>query len=68
MEAVKISPKFQVVIPKKIRESLQLKSGQKMQIIEYDNRIELIPEQDIASMQGFLSGINTDIERDRDRL
>ncbi len=68
MEAVKISPKFQVVIPKKIRESLQLKSGQKMQVIEYDNRIELIPEKDIASMQGFLSGINTNVERDSDRL
>ena len=68
MEAVKISPKYQVVIPKKIRESLQLKPGQKMQVIEYGNRIEMIPEKSITEMRGFLKGINTEFDREDDRL
>ena len=68
METVKISPKYQVVIPKKIRESLHLKPGQKVQMIEYGNRIEMIPARSIAEMRGFLKGINTDFEREEDRL
>jgi len=67
MEAVKISPKYQVVIPKKIRESLQLKPGQQMQIIEYGNRVELIPTKSVKSMRGFLKGINTEFTREGDR-
>lgn len=68
MEAVKISPKYQVVIPKKIRESLHLQPGQKIQLIEYGNRVEMIPVRSIAEMRGFLKGINTDFEREEDRL
>ena len=67
MEAVKISPKFQVVIPRKVRESMRLKTGQRLQVIEYGNRIELIPEKSIAEMRGFLKGIATDVEREEDR-
>jgi len=68
MKAVKISPKFQVVIPKQIRESLNLQAGQTLQIIEYGNRIELIPVKEITEMRGFLKGMSTDIEREEDRL
>ena len=68
MEAVKISPKFQIVIPLKVRKSLKLKPGQKVQIIQYGNRIELIPERNILEMRGFIKGINSDFERDGDRL
>ncbi len=68
MSSVIISPKYQVVIPRKIRDSMQLKPGQKVQIILYGNRIELIPERKISEMRGFLKGINTKIERERDRL
>ena len=68
MEAVKISPKFQVVIPKRVRESMQLKSGQQLQVIEYGNRIELIPTKSVDSMRGFMKGINTAFERENDRL
>ena len=68
MEAVKISPKFQVVIPRKIRESLHLTPGQKIQVIPYGNRIELIPERPISEMRGFLKGINTKVEREPGRL
>lgn len=68
MEAVKISPKFQVVIPRNVREKLNLVAGQSMQVVAYGNRIELIPEKDILEMRGFLSGIDTTVEREPDRL
>ena len=68
MQTVTVSPKFQVVIPKSIRETLQLRPGQKIQVVEYEGRIELIPERDIKELRGFLKGINTDFEREEDRL
>lgn len=54
MQQVTISPKFQVVIPRKIRESLMLKPGQKMQVVQYGERIELIPHKEVHEMRGFL--------------
>ena len=68
MHTVKISPKFQVVIPQAIRQSLGLKPGQTVQAILYENRIELIPIQPMRSRRGFLKGIDTTIEREADRL
>lgn len=65
MESVLISPKFQVVIPKKIRELLKLRSGERMILIPYDGRIELVPDRNMKSMKGLLKGMNTDIERER---
>ncbi len=68
MEAVKISPKYQVVIPKRIRESLGLRPGQRLQIMEIGNRIQLIPERGIEETEGFLEGIDTEVARENDRL
>jgi AbrB family looped-hinge helix DNA binding protein len=68
MQAVTLSPKYQVVIPRAIREALNLRPGQKMQIVEYDGRIELMPERDIKELRGFLKGINTEIKREEDRV
>jgi AbrB family looped-hinge helix DNA binding protein len=68
VETVTISPKFQVVIPKEIRESLGLEPGQKVQAVAYDNRIELIPVRPLKKMRGFLSGIDSSVPRDKDRL
>jgi AbrB family looped-hinge helix DNA binding protein len=68
MQIVTVSPKFQVVIPKKVRQSLGLRPGQKMQVVEYDGRIEYIPERDITELRGFLKGINTEFEREEDRI
>jgi AbrB family looped-hinge helix DNA binding protein len=68
MTAVTVSPKFQVVIPKEIRESMGIMSGQKMQIITYQNRIELIPLSPMKNLKGFLKGIDTDVQRDSDRV
>jgi AbrB family looped-hinge helix DNA binding protein len=68
MEAVTVSPKFQVVIPKEMRKSLKLAPGQKFQALLYENRIELIPVRPIKKMRGFLKGIDTNINRETDRL
>ena len=67
MDTLTISPKFQVVIPKAIRELLKLKPGQKIQAIVYNNRIELIPVQQVGKMRGFVKGIDTTVEREGDR-
>ncbi len=68
MDTVTISPKFQVVIPKNIRERLGLTPGQKVQALAYDNRIEFIPTQPLKHMRGFLRGIDTAVRRDRERV
>lgn len=68
MEAVKISPKYQVVIPKKLREALNLSPGQKVQMVAFEDRIEMIPVRKISEMKGFLKGIVTTVERDTDRI
>jgi len=68
MQTVTVSPKFQVVIPRTVRESLRLRPGQKMQVVEHDGRIEFIPERDITELRGFLKGINTEFEREEDRV
>ena len=68
MEAVKISPKYQVVIPKKLREALNLSPGQRVQMIAFEDRIEMIPVRKISEMKGFLKGIDTTVERETDRI
>lgn len=67
METVTISPKYQVVIPKEVREALHLIAGEKLQVFHYQNRLEFVPIRDIKKMRGFLKGINTKIDRDQDR-
>ena len=68
MTAVTVSPKFQVVIPKEIRESMGIVSGQKVQIMTYQNRIELIPLKPMKELRGALKGIDTTVERDSERV
>ena len=68
MNTVTISPKYQVVIPKAIREELGLQPGQRVEAIAYEGRIELIPIQPAREMRGFVKGIDTDVERDADRV
>lgn len=68
MAVVTVSPKFQVVIPREVREELGIEVGQKIQVIAFDNRVELVPVRSPRSMRGFLKGMNTQLERDRDRV
>lgn len=65
---VRISPKFQVVIPLPVREALGLAPGTKVQVFQYENRIEFIPEKELRKMRGFVRGMDTAVTRERDRL
>lgn len=68
MTTVTVSPKYQVVIPREVRESLKIRPGDKVQIFEYEGRIEFIPVRKMSSMRGFLRGTDTTVERDVDRV
>ncbi|MEW6655004.1 MAG: AbrB/MazE/SpoVT family DNA-binding domain-containing protein [Bacteroidota bacterium] len=68
MTTVKISPKYQVVIPKEIRNKLKLSPGQRMQILQFGERIELIILKNIKEARGFLKGMDTNIDREEDRI
>jgi len=67
METITVSPKFQIVIPKEIRQKLKIKPGQKLQVFQSGNRIEYIIVRDMKDYRGFLKGIDTHIQREGDR-
>jgi AbrB family looped-hinge helix DNA binding protein len=64
MDVVTISPKYQVVIPRAIRERLGLRPGQQVQAIVHGDRVELIPLRPARALRGFLKGIDTTVVRD----
>ncbi len=68
MNVVTVSPKYQVVIPKEIRDRMGIVPGQKIQVFAFEDRIELVPLQPIESLRGFLKGSDTTIEREADRV
>jgi len=68
VDVVTISPRYQVVIPRAVREQRNLAPGQKMQALAYDDRVELIPLRPAAALRGFLEGIDATVERDGDRV
>ena len=68
MTSVTVSPKYQIVIPKAVRESMGIIVGQKIQVLTHRNRIELIPIQPMNKLRGFLSGLDTSVEREMDRV
>jgi AbrB family looped-hinge helix DNA binding protein len=68
MKTVTVSSKFQVVIPREVRESMDLQPGTRIQVLQYGNRIELIPLRELKTMRGFLTGIDTEVPRDEDRV
>ena len=68
MKSVTISPKYQVVIPREVRQPMEIRPGSKVQVLLYENRIELIPMKNLRRMRGFLKGIDTTVERERDRV
>jgi AbrB family looped-hinge helix DNA binding protein len=68
MSVVTLSPKFQVVIPQQIREALGLKPGQKVEALQYIDRVEFIPVRSPREMRGFLKEIDTTVRRDKDRV
>jgi AbrB family looped-hinge helix DNA binding protein len=65
---VTVSPKYQIVIPKEIRESMGIVSGQKVQIMSYQGRMEVIPLKSMKEMRGYLKGIDTSVTKDADTV
>jgi AbrB family looped-hinge helix DNA binding protein len=68
MQAVTVSPKFQVVIPQAVREAMGLMPGVKLQVVQFEDRIELIPLRSAKSLRGTLPGLDTTVPRDGDRV
>jgi AbrB family looped-hinge helix DNA binding protein len=68
MTTVTVSPKFQIVIPKEIRRALGIKAGEKLDAIPYRGHIALVPVRSIKGARGFLTGIDTEVARDDDRV
>ncbi len=68
MNIVTVSPKYQIVIPKKVRTALKITPGQKVRVLIYENRIQLIPIVPMQEVRGLVKGIDTTVERDADRV
>ena len=68
MTTVTVSPKFQVVIPREVRESLGISPGEKMKVIALGNRVEFIRLKPARALRGFLRGISTEVKREKDRI
>jgi AbrB family looped-hinge helix DNA binding protein len=69
MSTVTVSPKYQVVIPEKIRKGMNIKPGQKFDVVEFEGCLEFVPVKDMRSLRGSLKGLDTEVPRDReDRL
>ena len=68
MITVKVSPKYQIVIPRAVRRRMKIKPGQRLQVIDEKDRLEFVPLKSPKELRGFLKGIDTVIKREKDRL
>ena len=66
MDTVTISSKYQIVIPRAIREKWNIKLGQKVRLIVFGNRLEVVPVRDIREARGFLRGMSSNINREEE--
>jgi len=66
VDTVTLSTKYQIVIPRAIREKWQVKPGQKVRLIIYGRRLEIVPVRDIKEARGFLKGMSSEIEREEE--
>jgi AbrB family looped-hinge helix DNA binding protein len=68
METVLVSQKFQVVIPRTIRQALGIEPGQRLQAFRYGDRVELVPVRPLTQARGFLAGLDSRLDREADRV
>lgn len=68
MTTITLSSGFKFVLPKIIRDKFNIKKGQRFIVIPYDGRLELVLEKNIKEFRGFLPDIDTNIERENDRI
>lgn len=66
MDPVKISSKYQVVIPRSIREKFNLKPGQKIMFIPYNDTLRVVIVPPIEDAEGMFEGIDTDPQREKE--
>ncbi|MEK7270650.1 MAG: AbrB/MazE/SpoVT family DNA-binding domain-containing protein [Planctomycetota bacterium] len=66
MSAVTVSPKYQVVIPRDVREAMGIRPGQKVEVFHFDGRIEIVPVLPMRKMRGMFKGIDSTVERDEE--
>jgi len=68
MNPVTVSSKYQIVIPREVRESMKITPGQQMQVFELDGRIEVVPVRPVRDLRGRFKGMDTSLERAEDRI
>jgi AbrB family looped-hinge helix DNA binding protein len=68
VNTVTLSNEYQIIIPKEISKSMGLEPGSSFEVLSYNNRIELIPLSPMKELKGIFKGIDTNIERDDDRV
>lgn len=69
MARTRVSPKFQVVIPKEVREAMDLRVGQELQVVSKGEVITLVPERPLSSLRGFAKGTRTgNLREKKDRM
>jgi AbrB family looped-hinge helix DNA binding protein len=66
MDTVTISSKYQMILPRAIREKWNIKPGQKVRLIVYGDRLEVVKVRDIKEARGFLKGMSSEIEREEE--
>lgn len=64
MATIALSPKFQIVIPKAVRQALNLVAGQRLEARVRDGRVELIPQLPMSALRGLCPGISTSVPND----
>ena len=65
-EIVKVSPKFQIVIPKRLREGMQLRPGEELQIFLFEDSLHVRRRPSVKELRGIAKGLQWK-EEDRDR-
>ncbi len=68
MSVVTISCRYQIVIPRDVRERLGLRPGQQLRAIALDGRVALIPLDPIEATRGFARGVDATVAREGDRV
>jgi AbrB family looped-hinge helix DNA binding protein len=66
METVTVSPKYQIVIPKSIREALDLKPGQKLEMIMFRGAVHLVPSRSIEELCGVYPELDPNVPKEPD--
>ncbi|MGH8475672.1 MAG: AbrB/MazE/SpoVT family DNA-binding domain-containing protein [Methylococcales bacterium] len=69
MASVTVSPEYQIVLPREVREQFNIQPGQELEILAYDGQLHIVPVEPIAALRGIFKGAEVPFEREKqDRL